>query len=247
MPVAAATDEALQHRGLRLLGLQEQRIVGVAPGEQHDPGARAHAADADDLAGESPEPVQVEERLAVVRQAGAVAAQRRLDGVRVLPALGVAEQFLRGHQERRLAAQARDAVLRARESRERAQVVLLDGALQILGEAPGVGAPQRRALLADGLYVQVRVPDLDGPLLRHLEHGLAVLAHRGQHDAAPVGGGEAPVLAGHVEACGQAFDVPLPRPRQGLVEVVDVEDEAALWRLEEAEVHEVRVAADLGA
>ena len=48
------------------------------------------------------------------------------------------------------------------------------------------------------------------------------------------------------EAGGQAFDVPFPGADQRLVEVVEVEDEPPVRRVEEAEVGEVGVAADLG-
>ena len=50
--VRPAPDELLEHRGLRLLGLQEQRVVVVAAEHQDDPRPGADAADADDLAGD---------------------------------------------------------------------------------------------------------------------------------------------------------------------------------------------------
>src|ERR1044072_6768754 len=56
---------------------------------------------------------------------------------------------------------------------------------------------------------------------------------------------EATLAAGHGEAGGKPLDVPLPGPRQGLVEVVDVEYELALGRGVGAEVGEVGVAAEL--
>ena len=43
----------------------------------------------------------------------------------------------------------------------------------------------------------------------------------------------------------EALDVPLERPGQRLVEVADVEHERALGRREDAEVGQVRVAAQL--
>ena len=48
--------------------------------------------------------------------------------------------------------------------------------------------------------------------------------------------GEAAVAGGDDEARREAQDVPLPRPRERLVEVVDVEDEVAFRRGEQAEV-----------
>ena len=46
----ARLEELLEHRGLGLLELQEQRVLAVAAEQQRDPGARADAPDADDLA-----------------------------------------------------------------------------------------------------------------------------------------------------------------------------------------------------
>ena len=48
--VRALAEKAFQDRGLRLLRLEEQGIPVVAADQQVDPGARADAADADDLA-----------------------------------------------------------------------------------------------------------------------------------------------------------------------------------------------------
>ena len=61
-----------------------------------------------------------------------------------------------------------------------------------------------------------------------------------------VGAANAVVPRRDLEARRQTLDVPLPRARERLVEVVDVEDQPPLRRLEQAEVHEVRVAAELG-
>jgi len=47
------------------------------------------------------------------------------------------------------------------------------------------------------------------------------------------------------EAGGHALDVPLEGAVDGFVEVVDVKDEAAVWRGEGSEVADVGVAAEL--
>ena len=47
------------------------------------------------------------------------------------------------------------------------------------------------------------------------------------------------------DAGGEPLDVPLPGPRVGLVEVVEVERQPPLRRAEQAEVRKVRVAAEL--
>ena len=57
----------------------------------------------------------------------------------------------------------------------------------------------------------------------------------------------AALAADDVEACAEALDVPLPRARGRLVEVVDVKDEVPLRAREEPEVVHVRVAAGLHA
>src|SRR5712691_10178050 len=51
---------------------------------------------------------------------------------------------------------------------------------------------------------------------------------------------------GDLEAGREALDIPLERAREGLVEVVEVEDEIALRRCEAAEIGEVGVAGELG-
>ena len=62
-------------------------------------------------------------------------------------------------------------------------------------------------------------------------------------DAGPIV--ETALPAGDREACGQSLHVPLERPRQRLVEIVDAEDESPVRRGEDAEVREVRVTTQL--
>src|SRR5205823_5612840 len=64
--VFALADELLQHGGLCFLDLQEQRVLIVAAEEERDPGARADAADADDLSRQVDEP-ELFEQVAAVR------------------------------------------------------------------------------------------------------------------------------------------------------------------------------------
>ncbi len=97
----------------------------------------------------------------------------------------------------------------------------------------------------DRLDVQVRVPDVQEGLVRELAHRGAVAFGRGDSDLAAGLGGEPVVPCGHGQARGQPLDVPLERPGQGLVEVVDVEDQVALRRGERAEVRQVGIPAQL--
>ena len=68
----ARAQVGLEHRRLRLLRLQHERVLAVAADEQEYPRARADAADAHDLAGHVDEPVGAEEVPPVRVEAGGV-------------------------------------------------------------------------------------------------------------------------------------------------------------------------------
>ena len=78
-----------------------------------------------------------------------------------------------------------------------------------------------------------------------LPHRCAVALDACEHDLAALLGREAVVAPGDGEAGRQPFDVPLEGAGQGLVEVVDVENEPTLGRCEGTEVGQVRVPAQL--
>ena len=125
------------------------------------------------------------------------------------------------------------------------------------GDGEGVEVVQRRGALGeaqdlrDGLHGVQAVDQV----ARELEHGHAREECAWRRDSwrgrgarrrgsgAFFGAGLAP---GEDEAGGHALDVPLEGAADGLVEVVDVEDEAAVGRGEGAEVADVGVAAELG-
>ncbi len=91
----------------------------------------------------------------------------------------------------------------------------------------------------------MRVPDVERRQLRELGHRLLVRLNRGPCRVAALGLAEAVVARRDGEARGHAHDVVLERARQGLVEVVEVEEQGALRRGERPEVRQVRVAAEL--
>ena len=102
-------------------------------------------------------------------------------------------------------------------------------------------------VLGDGvLDVEVGVPDVEDRLGGEGAHRGAVALHGGQGRLAALACREPVVPSGHDEAGSQPLDIPFEGPGQGLVEVVDVEDQAALRRGVGAEVGQVRVAAQLG-
>ena len=80
-------------------------------------------------------------------------------------------------------------------------------------------------LLDQLVHRDAGVPEVEIGQGRVVVHCLAVGARRRGVDRGTLGGGEPPVASRHGEAGDQSLDVPLERPRQGLVEVVDVEDE----------------------
>ena len=94
----------------------------------------------------------------------------------------------------------------------------------------------------------VGVPDVERSHGGELAHGVAV-----RRTIAPATSLRAALRAkplpraGHDEARGEALDVPLPGAGQRLVEVVDVEEQAALGGGEDPEVRQVRVTAQLHA
>jgi hypothetical protein len=59
--VPARAQVGIEHRGLRLLGLEDEWILAVAADEEADGRARADAPHADDLARRVDEPVRLEQ------------------------------------------------------------------------------------------------------------------------------------------------------------------------------------------
>src|SRR5262249_18648007 len=75
----ALAHERLEHRRLRLLRLQEQRIAAVAPEQEYDPRPRPDAADADDLTGEVDHAVPLDQLAAVAGERTPVRADELVD------------------------------------------------------------------------------------------------------------------------------------------------------------------------
>ena len=121
----------------------------------------------------------------------------------------------------------------------RALANAFSAALDHLGVELGAQVLQR------ALDVQVRVPDLEVVHHRKARHRGAVFLYGVEHDSVLVLDSEIVVARGDQHAHGQALDIPLPRPGERLVEVVEVEHQFSLGRGEHAEVRQVRVAAAL--
>jgi hypothetical protein len=133
-----------------------------------------------------------------------------------------------------------------RKLRQRAQADLALRALHVpLDVARGLLTQPPTYAGDDLVGVEACVPEVEIAHLRELAHRLPVGAAHGRHRAAPVAGAEPRVACCHRDARAEALHVPLPRPREGLVEVVQVEDELAVRCREPAEVRHVGVAAEL--
>ena len=84
--------------------------------------------------------------------------------------------------------------------------------------------------------IDARVVHVDRAHRRVARHAIAIGAHRAVDDVPGVVADHADLPAGDDEARREALQVELEWPGQGLVEVVDVEEQVALRRREQAEV-----------
>ena len=105
--------------------------------------------------------------------------------------------------------------------------------------------PVRRPARGDVLDVEPGVPELHRAHAGEARHRVAVRARDREVDRVTLFVVESAVAPSDGEACGEPLDVPLERPRKRLVEVVDAEDHPPVRCGEDAEVGQVRVAAQL--
>src|SRR5918995_97049 len=236
MAVAAAARVRLQHRGGRLLDLQQQRVVVAVPEQQEHIAAGADAADPDHLSGRVLGPEAPEQQAPFVRQGGAVAGQDLLGpaGVAVLDV----------GQQRRVLHEAPPVAHRLGQPGQRVQAGVMLGAGQAVGHRAAAPAPRQGD---DRGGVDPRVPHVQQPHPGVAGQLLAVGAHRRLGGPAADRLVEPGRLGGDHEAGGQPLDVPLPGAGQGLVEVVETEGQISLRGGEQAEVEQVGVAAGLHA
>ena len=157
------------------------------------------------------------------------------------------EELVDRHDERRVGDDPWLAIDHSRQLSQRPHAVLRP---RLRHHLPG----GLRSLLVDlevleiareCVNVEAGVPDLEQIHRREVEHRLAVGADYREHRRPPVCDREVAVATRDLEACRKALHVPLQRPRQRLVEVVDVEHEGALGGSKAAEVGEMGVAAQL--
>ena len=142
-------------------------------------------------------------------------------------------------EHRRVVDQPADAVDDRRQLAHRLQRGPAPGLLDVgLQDATGPGAGDE---LGDRLDVEPGVPGAHVAEAGVAADPQAVGPDRGLGGRPRRGVVEPGVPAGDHDARRQPLDIPLPRPGQRFVEVVDVEDQVPLGRGEEAEVEQVGV------
>ena len=234
----------LEHRGLRLLALQHQSILLVGGHQQADPGARAHASDAHHLAGDVDDRVGADQVAAFGIEARHVLVEQCAHVLHTH--LAQVDEVAQRLEQRGHADELRLSVHELGQPLDRASA----GLAPALGErvhelrpavAPEALAEPRRDLVGR----ESRIPRLERAQLGELPHRHAVLPHRLGDDLAALGAGQLDVAAGDLDARRHPLDVPLPRPGQRLVEVVQAKQQVPVGSREASEVGDVGIAAHL--
>ena len=198
---------------LRLLDLQDQRIVAIASGEQGDPGSRPDAPDADHLACHADVPVAVEEPLALVGQGGPIPPKRVTDRRVPAPDLVPGQQLFGGHDEWRIVPELARAMANDRQAAEREGVVLRARLGQValdVADVPGVRLDRHQ--LEQLTRVEAQVPDREIAHRSEVAHRLSVRTHAVEDDRVPVPPVEAAIPRRDFEARRQSLHIPSNGP-----------------------------------
>ena len=243
LAVLAGWQVRLEHGVHGLLDLQEQRLTVVSPSEQYHEAAGADAADANHLQGDVSDLEPAQQVRTIGLDTRVVGVETRLDPRPILLDVHAVGQVAQRYQQRRLGPDPQRAVHCLTELGEGLLAVALAG---------GLGAPLDPLAVCLGgrglhqhVKVELGVPDVHRRGAREPRHRRAIPGD-GPGRQRLLLLGVAVVACGEHETCGHPFDVPLPRSRQRLVEVVDVEDLLPFGGGEGAEVGQMRVPAQLG-
>ena len=121
--VLARAERVLEHRRLRLLDLEKQRVCLVTPEQQSDPGPGAHASHAHHLAGKVGHGELLEQLAPVIVERLPVKAQQPLKQLQHRLLLVGRHVGLQGHDQRRLVDDPRLPVDHVRQLGERRHAV----------------------------------------------------------------------------------------------------------------------------
>ena len=215
-------DIGFQHRGLRLLDLQEQGIVAVDALQQHNPASRPHTADTHDFAGRIDDAIARQQEPPVDRQRIDVGTQHGVErdiDRHALLGMGLA------HDQRQFLDDAMLTVDLLGEFFEDGDVPL---GPCLVHHLHGGALPLGRQRVEHGAFVDAVVPDLEVSHLGIAPHPLAV----GPYDRLRRRLGFLLVAAHeagrHGGARRQAFQIPFPWTGMHFVEIIDGEDQVAL-------------------
>ena len=241
--IAAALQVRLEYGAAGLLDLEEQHIVDVTPREHADEAARPHGAHAHDLQRQVLEPVPREQLDHVAVQRVAVRVVVHAHAAVEVADVEALRQVAERDDKRGLRDDGAPAVLHYGQLGGRLGCIPAGGAS---GRPLGVG-PEHRVVDAgeDLVGAHLRVPRGQCVHAGEPAHEVTVGARTRERDGSRLLPAEAVAAGSDDEAGDEPLHVPLERARQCLVEVVDVEDQRALRRAVQAEVEQVRIAAQL--
>src|SRR6266852_925490 len=239
-------EQWFEHRWLRLLDLEKERVSGVATEEQHHPGACSDTPDADDFSGEIGVAETLNQRLPLGWKRSTVAAEERAEErLETGFVLAVVELDERDDQ-RWIRDEPPFSVDGLGQSCEREHpIVSVPLRLRQSEHPPELLVVCLQQLLVDRFRVEPRIPDVQFTHRGESPHRLPVRAHGRAHGVLAFSAREVALSSGDLEARRQAFDVPLERAGKRFVEVVEVEHEIAFWRRVAAEVQEMGIPREL--
>ena len=234
--VPAGVGVGLVDGGTGLLALQEERVPGRAPFEEHEVHHHADAADPDHLADDVHRGEAVEEPAAVFLECEAVLPEETLHDVALLV-------VVQGHAQWGLWRDACPPTPLGGQLLERAAarprvLVLLELHLYL-------AAVGRFEVVDELVEARALVPDVEKGQGGVVPHPVAIGVDRGRDRGICLRGFYVVLPRRHHQAGGQAGHVPLEGTGQRLVEVAQVEVEVALRCGPETEVQDVGVTAEL--
>ena len=237
--VGGAPEVRLEHRLLRFLDLQDERVVVPASFQERDPAASPDAADPHHLASSILQGEPVEEVGDFVGEARPIPVEQRLHLVELIVAADMTHQ-------RRLVDDPATTVGDRGEPVHGLQIAVRvrprDASVE---HGAGLCITLRFRNCHDDVGIDAPAPRVERGCRCQAGQQVPVTRHHAQDGGAADLVGHALRPGRHREAGPQALEIPLPRARQGLVEVIDVEDQPAFRGGEPAEVHQVPITAKL--
>src|SRR5215469_4841262 len=225
-----------QDRPARLFELKQQWVMRSCH-QQGGGAARSDRADSHDLSRDIDNRIAVQDNAAFVRQRVAITLKHQGNTF--------ADAGEAGHviDKGTAVCDARPAITNRRYFWEFVSRRLLSSFVNELEPAlPGGGS---LGFVSKEFQIQVRVPDFNRRHFRIFVHALPVRLDSRPRNVLAIPLAEPCLSRREHDACREAFDVPFPRSRQSLIEVVYVKDELPLRSSKATEIRSVAVTARL--